>query len=130
MAPLIAIPSTWIPIDGSSSELPGHRVFINAITDMLLHMRTTVEIADSLMEEVREEMKRRGVTFRALVEDGLRQLLRESRREAIEVPDARFEGELGFAEDVHRDELPQRIREAIEEGRDGSFEHRPGSERP
>ena len=83
-------------------------------------MRTTVEIADSLMKEVREEMKRRGVTFRALVEDGLRQLLRESRREAVEIPDARFRGEPGLAEGVHADDLPQRIRQAIEEGRGSS----------
>lgn len=39
------------------------------------HMKTTVEIADALLAEARQEAEREGTTLRALLEDGLRRVL-------------------------------------------------------
>lgn len=43
-------------------------------------MKTTIDIAKSLLDEARRLADRRGTTIRALVEDGLRRVLRESAR--------------------------------------------------
>ena len=45
---------------------------------MVCHMKTTLNIADSVMQRLREEAARRGTTMSALVEAGLRRLLAES----------------------------------------------------
>ena len=45
---------------------------------MVCHMKTTLNIADSVMQRLREEATRRGTTMSALVEAGLRRLLAES----------------------------------------------------
>ena len=42
-------------------------------------MKTTVEIVDSLAEEVKADMAREGVTFRSVVERGLREVLHTGR---------------------------------------------------
>ena len=44
---------------------------------MVCHMKTTLNIADSVMQRLREEAARRGTTMSALVEAGLRRLLAE-----------------------------------------------------
>ena len=44
------------------------------------HMKTTIDIADALFEEAQLAARRRGITMRALVELGLREVL--SRPEA------------------------------------------------
>jgi len=43
------------------------------------HMKTTIDIADSLFVEARELAAARNTTLRALVEAGLRQVLQENR---------------------------------------------------
>lgn len=43
-------------------------------------MKTTVEIPDSLLDEVRRVATREGTTVRALVEEGLRRILTERKR--------------------------------------------------
>ena len=43
---------------------------------MLRHMRTTVRLDDALLEAARREAKRRGTTLTALIEQGLRLVLR------------------------------------------------------
>jgi Arc/MetJ family transcription regulator len=43
---------------------------------MVSHMKTTIEIADALLADARRVAEREGTTLRALVEDGLRQLLK------------------------------------------------------
>lgn len=42
-------------------------------------MKTTVEIADALLDEARRQAEREGTTLRALIEEGLRRLLEERR---------------------------------------------------
>jgi len=49
---------------------------------MVSHMKTTLNIADTVMERLREEAARRGTTMSALVEAGLRVVLAEDRASA------------------------------------------------
>jgi hypothetical protein len=42
-------------------------------------MKTTVEIADGLLSEARQAAAREGTTVRALIEEGLRRVLKERR---------------------------------------------------
>jgi len=44
---------------------------------MVIHMKTTLNIDDSVMAKLREEAARRGTTMSALVEAGLRRVLEE-----------------------------------------------------
>ena len=45
---------------------------------MAIHMKTTLNIDDSVMQRLREEAARRGTTMSALVEAGLRRVLAPS----------------------------------------------------
>lgn len=47
---------------------------------MVLHMKTTLNIDNSVMRRLREEAARRGVTMSVLVEAGLRRILDGSRK--------------------------------------------------
>jgi hypothetical protein len=42
---------------------------------MVSHMKTTVEITDSLLREAQEAARAQNTTLRALIEDGLRSVL-------------------------------------------------------
>ena len=79
-------------------------------------MKTTIEIADSLFEEARRVAARDGTTIRALVEQGLRQVVGErNRRESFKLRRASFKGR-GLqpgVEDLEWD----RIRELAYKGR-------------
>jgi hypothetical protein len=81
-------------------------------------MKTTVEIPDALAEEARSVAAREKTTLRALIEAGLRQVLRDRRRKTrFRLRDASFRGQglqPGFREGDW-----QRIREASYEGRGG-----------
>ncbi len=44
------------------------------------HMKTTIDIADPLLNEARKIAVREGVTVKALVESGLRQVIAEKKR--------------------------------------------------
>lgn len=48
--------------------------------DMVTHMKTTIEIADTLLIEARQAAARDQTTLRALVEEGLRQVVQERKR--------------------------------------------------
>jgi hypothetical protein len=52
---------------------------------MLICMRTTLNIDDSVMKRLKQEAARRGTTMSELMESALRLLLREERRH-IELP--------------------------------------------
>lgn len=47
---------------------------------MVFHMKTTLNIDDSVMQRLREAAARRGTTMSALVEAGLRRVLAEPAR--------------------------------------------------
>lgn len=85
--------------------------------DMGTHMKTTVEIADAIAREARDLAARDGTTLRALIESGLRMVLRERRRKggAFRLRDASFRGK-GLQPEFRGAEWA-RIREAAYEGR-------------
>lgn len=85
---------------------------------MVTHMKTTVEISDELAREARELAARQNTTLRALIEAGLRIVLKERRRRArFALRDASFRGRGLHPE--FRSEGFERLREAIYEGRGG-----------
>jgi hypothetical protein len=47
---------------------------------MVCHMKTTLNIDDTVMQRLREEAPRRGTTMSALVEAGIRRILDEDPR--------------------------------------------------
>ncbi len=81
-------------------------------------MKTTIEIADGLLDEARRLARRERTTLRALVEQGLRQLIVQRKRSsAFRLRDASVDG------DGLRPELEgaawDRLRELAYEGRGG-----------
>jgi len=82
---------------------------------MVIHMKTTVEIADPLFAAARRAAAARGTTMRALIEAGLRRVLDEQEREVpFRLRDESFDGE-GLTPEFS-DGSWQRIRDAIYEG--------------
>ena len=86
--------------------------------DMGSHMKTTIDLADPLLEAARVIARREGTTVRALVEQGLREVVGKRRRAApFRLRDASFAG------DGLRAELEgvawDRLRELAYEGRGG-----------
>ncbi len=58
----------------------------NHLIDMVSHMKTTLNIDDSVMARLRREAARRRCTMSELVETALRLLLQQSREERPEPP--------------------------------------------
>jgi hypothetical protein len=86
--------------------------------DMVIHMKTTIEIADPLLEEAKRVAAREGTTVRSLVEQGLRQVLSARRqRGRFRLRKATFRGQ-GLQEGV-RELGWERIRGLSYEGRGG-----------
>lgn len=80
------------------------------------HMKTTIEIADALLEEAKRSADRRGTTLRALVEEGLRRVLKADRRApAFRLRRATFRGD-GLSPAL-RDAEFDRLRALAYEGR-------------
>lgn len=80
-------------------------------------MKTTVEISDTLLAEAKALAAREHTTLRALIERGLRDLLRERQGGGYRLEDASVDGnglQPGF-----RDGDWRAIRETIYEGRGG-----------
>ena len=81
-------------------------------------MKTTIDIADSLLDQARRLAARRGATVRSLVEAGLRQVLAESRKEApFTLRDASFKGR-GLQQGMDENSW-SRLRDMAYEGRGG-----------
>jgi len=81
-------------------------------------MKTTVEISDALADEARSVARREKTTLRALIEAGLRQVLRDRRRRSrFRLRDASFGGR-GLQPEFPDGDW-QRIREAAYQGRGG-----------
>lgn len=82
-------------------------------------MKTTVEISDALLEETKKVAAREDVTVRALIEQGLRQVIaqRKQKRGPFRLRKATFRGEGLTAE--ARAVGPARVREWAYEGRGG-----------
>ncbi len=57
-------------------------------------MKTTIDIADAILDEARTVATKEGVTVRSLVEEGLREVLarRRARRKGFRLRDASFAG--------------------------------------
>ena len=80
------------------------------------HMKTTIEISDSLMRQAKAMARREGVTLRTLVEAGLRALIQERKaKHPFVLRDASFRGE-GLQPEF-RSEHWDDLRDAIYEGR-------------
>ena len=79
------------------------------------HMRTTIELSDSLLARVRRIMAKRKVTLRALVEEGLRRVVDEEQgAPPFQLRDASFKGPLGFASGAGPEDIPRVLREVNE----------------
>jgi hypothetical protein len=85
---------------------------------MVIHMKTTVEISESLLEKARAVAQKEKTTLRRLIEEGLRKVLKErGRREGFKLRKASFKGN-GLL--PHADEESwERIRSLIYEERGG-----------
>jgi Arc/MetJ family transcription regulator len=81
------------------------------------HMKTTIEISDALFEEAKRRAAERGTTLRALVEEGLREVLGAAPAGTFTLRDASFGGN-GLRPEV-REGSWERILELAYEGRGG-----------
>ena len=89
---------------------------IDVFYDTFLHMKTTVEIPDSLLEQAKQLAMRERTTVRALVEAGLRRIVAEHKRaKAFKLRKASFRGK-GLQPQMAGAEW-QQIRDTIYEGR-------------
>src|SRR5262249_18467348 len=80
------------------------------------HMKTTIEISDSLLEETKRLAAKEGTTVRAFVEQGLRRIVAERKsRGVFRLRKATFKGK-GLQPGV-QDATWERIRETIYQGR-------------
>ena len=82
-------------------------------------MKTTVEISDPLLRDARKVAAREGTTLRALIEQGLRRILREKKnpKPAFKLRNASVCGK-GLRPEL-RDAGWEKIRDMIYEGRGG-----------
>jgi Arc/MetJ family transcription regulator len=78
-------------------------------------MRTSIEIPDALLARARRVARRRKLTLRALVEEGLRHVVSQEGTPAYRLEDRSFAGD-GYAAGVAADDW-EKIRELIYEGR-------------
>jgi hypothetical protein len=81
------------------------------IVDMVIHMKTTLNIDDSVMQRLREEAARQGKTMSELVEAGLRRVLEEPAPETDQVrePLPQWRSGGAFVDVADRDALYERM---------------------
>ncbi len=81
-------------------------------------MKTTVDIADGLFEEARKIARRDNTTLKALIEEGLRRVVEEKKRQrTFRLKKATFKGR-GLSPEF-RDASWEEIRRQIYQGRGG-----------
>jgi Arc/MetJ family transcription regulator len=104
-------------VDAESQIGHGPQVYSFDRRGMVTHMKTTIDIADSLLTEAKRVAAAEGTTLRELVEDGLRRALelRKSKAAPFRLRDASFGGQ-GLHPDAG-DGSWERIRDLIYEGR-------------
>lgn len=78
-------------------------------------MKTTIEIPDALLQQAKRVASREKTTLRALVEEGLRRVLRERGKKPFRFRDASFKGK-GLQPGIREGDWAQ-IRDLIYEGR-------------
>jgi Arc/MetJ family transcription regulator len=78
-------------------------------------MKTTIEIPDALLAEARRAAEKQGVTLRALMEAGLRKMLREGGSAGFRLRRATFRGR-GLQDGVQEGDW-ERIRDLAYKGR-------------
>lgn len=78
---------------------------------MVFHMKTTLNIDDSVMQRLREEAARQGRTMSELVEAGLRRVLDEPEQESDQVrePLPQWQSGGAFVDVADRDALHERM---------------------
>lgn len=81
------------------------------ISDMVFHMKTTLNIDDSVMQRLREEAARQGRTMSELVEAGLRRVLDEPEQDIDQVrePLPQWHSGGAFVDVADRDALHDRM---------------------
>ena len=105
-------------LDNSALEQRFAELRLPILHDMVAHMKTTIEITDALLIEAKRLAAREGITVRTLVEQGLRQAIRERRKRAeFRLRKATFRGE-GLQPGV-AERGWERVRELAYEGRGG-----------
>jgi hypothetical protein len=62
---------------GSPKQAPNEATNALIADDMVIWVKTTIDIASGLLEEAKERARREGTTLRALVERGLSEVLGE-----------------------------------------------------
>jgi hypothetical protein len=81
-------------------------------------MKTTLELSDALLRDARKVAEREGTTLRALVEQGLRQVVAEKKRKpTFRLRKASFKGD-GLRPEL-QDAGWDRLRDLVYEGRGG-----------
>lgn len=86
---------------------------------MVTHMKTTIDIADALLDEARTVAEQERTTLRALIEEGLREALgrRSAQRKPFVLRDGSFHGN-GLHPDIRPGDWDQML-SLIYEGRGG-----------
>ena len=77
---------------GGSPLIPV-RVQLDGCYGMGTHMKTTVDISDALLNQARRVAARRSVTLRALIEEGLRQVVKAGAKKTFRLRDESFAGD-------------------------------------
>ncbi|GMV88840.1 MAG: hypothetical protein AMXMBFR81_17710 [Chthonomonas sp.] len=79
-------------------------------------MKTTVEIADALLDQAKRVAAERDTTLRSLIEEGLRKVLEEEPKKPFKLRDCSFDGGSGLTPEFQNATWEQ-FRDAIYEGR-------------
>ena len=71
---------TYRSVPEKSELFPQKACYLDVWADTLSHMKTTVQIPDTLLEQAKRLASQEHTTVRALMEEGLRRLIAERKR--------------------------------------------------